>query len=110
MPTLSTHVLDVVVGRPAEGVTVTLTPADGDKTGEVVRARTGVDGRIAEPLGGNLAIGIWKLSFALGSYYAEQGTPAFVVNFDVTVALGEERHYHVPVLSTPHAATTYLGT
>jgi 5-hydroxyisourate hydrolase len=108
VPTVSTHVLDVAAGRPATDVEVTLSAASNDSV--VVRARTDADGRITDGLGGMLAPGVWTLSFALGPYFMRKETPGCLVNVDVTLLLNEERHYHVPMLATPNAATTYLGT
>jgi 5-hydroxyisourate hydrolase len=107
VPTVSTHVLDVVTGRPAIGVEVTLRQLDD---AEGVCARTGADGRITDGLGGTLAPGVWTLSFALGPYFMERELPGCVAKVDVTLVLNEERHYHVPVLASPNAATTYLGS
>lgn len=97
--------LDVVSGRPAIGVEVTLRQSD-DAEGEC--ARTDGDGRLG--LGGTLAPGMWTLSFALGPYFMERDLPGCLANVEVTLALNEERHYHVPMLATPNAATTYLGS
>ena len=97
--------LDVVSGRPAIGVEVTLRHADDDKG---VCAHTDADGRIG--LGGTLAPGLWTLSFALGPYFMERDLPGCLTTIEVTLLLNEERHYHVPMLATPNAATTYLGS
>jgi 5-hydroxyisourate hydrolase len=111
VPTLSTHVLDVAVGRPAEGMEVTLASAENSGHGSApVHARTDTEGRIPGPLGGVLVPGIWTLSFAVGSYYRERQGSGCVETFAVTLLLAEERHYHVPLLATPNSATSYLGT
>jgi 5-hydroxyisourate hydrolase len=106
MPTVSTHVLDVAAGRPARGVEVTLSRVDGADDATTV-ARTDAEGRIAEGLGGTVAPGLWRLTFALGSYFGEGA--GCLATLDVTLVLDEDRHYHVPVLATPNSATTYLG-
>ena len=45
MSKLSTHVLDTARGRPAAGVAVVLSVADGDGWRELARTTTNADGR-----------------------------------------------------------------
>lgn len=105
--TLSTHVLDAVSGEPAAGITVTLTDAAG---GSLATASTDADGRIAA-LGDALPAGVYRLHFDTGAYFAARQLATFypevVVVFDVTDAAGK---YHVPVLLSPHAYSTYRGS
>ncbi|MGH3644043.1 MAG: hydroxyisourate hydrolase [Mycobacterium sp.] len=104
---LSTHVLDTVSGRPAAGITVTLSDAGGVA---VFTATTDGDGRIAN-LGDALPAGIYRLHFDTGSYFAGLDIPTFypevVVAFEITDADGK---YHVPVLLSPYAYSTYRGS
>ncbi|MCW2520902.1 MAG: hypothetical protein JWR46_3521 [Mycobacterium sp.] len=104
---LSTHVLDAMSGRPATGVAVTLTDAT-DAT--LTTAVTDDDGRVAE-LGDDLAAGFYRLKFDTGSYFARLDVPTFypevVIAFEITEAKGK---YHVPVLLSPYAYSTYRGS
>jgi 5-hydroxyisourate hydrolase len=104
---LSTHVLDAMSGRPAAGVAVTLTDAAGTT---LATASTDDDGRIAT-LGDALAAGVYRLTFDTGGYFARRDVPTFypevVIAFHVTDALGK---YHVPVLLSPFAYSTYRGS
>jgi 5-hydroxyisourate hydrolase len=98
MASLSTHVLDTASGRPASGVAVSL-----ERDGAVIaRGVTNEDGRIAE-LAGSLAPGRYRLVFELD-----------VRNFFRRVALdvdiGTDPKYHVPLLVTPFAVTSYRGS
>lgn len=104
---LSTHVLDAMSGRPAVGVAVTLT----DHAGEPLTvASTDDDGRIAH-LGDDLAAGVYRLHFDTGEYFARLDVPTFypevIVAFEITDAGGK---YHVPVLLSPYAYSTYRGS
>jgi 5-hydroxyisourate hydrolase len=92
---LSTHVLDVERGRPAEGVRVELWQEDLVTTGE-----TDGDGRIAE-LGADLEPGIYRLLFRPDS--------PFFKGVGIEVAL-EDGHYHVPLLVSSYSCTTYRGS
>jgi 5-hydroxyisourate hydrolase len=110
MTTLSTHVLDTMNGRPAAGMAVALSGPDG----EIARATTNADGRCPE-LAGTLAPGRYALHFAVADYFRAQGValpdPPFLD--EVTVAFGiaaDGGHYHVPLLVSPYAYSTYRGS
>jgi 5-hydroxyisourate hydrolase len=97
MATLSTHVLDTASGRPASGVTVSL-----EKDGAVIaRGLTDADGRIAQ-LAGSLAPGRYRIVFELEGRFFRR------VALDVEI--GGESKYHVPLLVTPFAVTSYRGS
>jgi 5-hydroxyisourate hydrolase len=100
---LSTHVLDAARGRPARGVPVRLERRDGDAWERVAEARTDDDGRVRDlpPPG----MGVHRLVFdtaGLSDFY-----PEVAVAFTVTDP-GE--HYHVPLLLSPYAYSTYRGS
>ncbi len=95
MPSLSTHVLDTAVGRPAAGVRVQLTH-DGDL---VASAETGADGRAR--LADDLAAGTYRLAFAPPS--------PFFTRVELEVVL-TEGHYHVPLLFSPYGCASYRGS
>ncbi|MGD9696447.1 MAG: hydroxyisourate hydrolase [Thermoleophilia bacterium] len=105
--TCSTHVLDVVLGRPAVGVAVTLHPGAGPQE----RAETDADGRVRFAAG--LAPGVHRLSFATGEWFAAQGRaslhPEVVVAFTVP-AESPAGHVHLPLLLSPFSYTTYRGS
>ena len=108
MATLSTHVLDTSVGRPATGIRVSLESASGAALGEGV---TDADGRVAD-LAGDLPAGDLRLRFDTGSWFAGQDVTAFypevVVTFTVSGSAGE--HFHVPLLLNPFGYSTYRGS
>jgi 5-hydroxyisourate hydrolase len=107
MTHLSTHVLDAVSGRPAAGITVTLTDAAGATRATAV---TDEDGRIAS-IADPLPTGIYRLTFDTGAYFAARDVPTFypevIIAFDITDTDGK---YHVPVLLSPYAYSTYRGS
>lgn len=108
MGTLSTHVLDTSLGRPAEGVRITLHDAGGKAVGEGV---TDADGRVGTIGPELLDAGDYRLTFASGEYFAAGGTTGFypevVVVFTITDGA---QHYHVPVLLNPYGYSTYRGS
>ena len=106
MSAVTTHVLDAATGRPAAGVAVRL-----EGSGVTAQARTDDDGRVRALGPDELAPGDYRLVFDTGSWFRASGTPAFypevVVAFTVTEASG---HYHVPLLLSPFAFSTYRGS
>jgi len=105
MSTLSTHVLDAVAGAPASGIAVTLY-RDAEALGA---GTTDADGRIAA-LGEILPPGTYRLVFDTGAYFARRTVEAFYPEVSVSFVVIEERHYHVPLLLSPFAFSTYRGS
>jgi 5-hydroxyisourate hydrolase len=107
MASLSTHVLDTSVGRPAAGVRVTLESLTGTAVGEGV---TDADGRIAALGPVPLAAGDYRLSFDTGSYHRQRGTAGFYPEVVITFSVEGEEHFHVPLLLNPYGYSTYRGS
>lgn len=109
MSTLSTHVLDTALGRPAEGIRVTLERA-GDVVGSGV---TDADGRVRDlhKKDASLTQGNYRLTFYVADYFSKAGRESFfpeiVVNFRISD--GAE-HYHIPLLLSPFGYSTYRGS
>jgi 5-hydroxyisourate hydrolase len=109
---LSTHVLDAVRGGPAAGVPVRLEAVMPEGPRQLAAVLTDRDGRARESLPALLAPGGYRLAFDTGAYFAKQGIeeffyPEVVVCFTVT---DPEAHYHVPLLLSPFAYSTYRGS
>ncbi len=117
MGRLSTHILDTVNGRPAAGVRVVLHRLEGEARVPVTEARTNADGRTDAPLmtGEAMRAGTYELAFHIGDYFRGLGTPLadppfldlVPVRFSIADAAG---HYHVPLLASPWAYSTYRGS
>lgn len=108
MGTLSTHVLDTSIGRPAAGVAITLSTLDGQELGG---GTTDADGRVKDIGPETLEPGDYVLTFATGDYYRSAGQEGFYPTASIafTVAPGEA-HYHVPLLLNPYGYSTYRGS
>ena len=108
MTTLSTHVLDTERGTPAHGVTVAL--YFGDR--QLGRAETNTDGRVPDLAGGSLNPGAYRLVFAVGAYFAALGhSDPFLREVAVEFQIvADQPHYHIPLLLSPYACTTYRGS
>ncbi len=110
-PTLSTHVLDLATGDPAEGIAVTLFRLDPSGTPELVsELETDADGRIRDLLdGAELVAGEYQLAFDVGGYADEEDD--FFQSVALALRVVEiDRSYHVPLLLSPFGLTTYRGS
>ena len=107
MATLSTHVLDTALGRPAGGVRVTLTTVEGAPLGEGTTDADGRVGRIGPSL---LPLGDYVLTFGTGAYHEATGQPGFYPTVSVTFTVAADEHVHVPVLLNPYGYSTYRGS
>ncbi|WP_327110504.1 hydroxyisourate hydrolase [Nocardia sp. NBC_01730] len=105
MSTLSTHVLDAVRGMPAAGVTVTLY----QHARQLDSSATDDDGRIGA-FGAELEPDTYRLVFDTGAYFAHHEVETFYPEVAIAFAVTEERHYHVPLLLSPFAYSTYRGS
>lgn len=100
---LSTHVLDAARGRPARDVPVRLDRRDGGGWATVAEGRTDDDGRLRDlPAPG---AGPHRLVFDTSGY--SDFYPEVAVAFNVA---DPAEHYHVPLLLSPYAYSTYRGS
>ena len=108
---VTTHILDTGAGRPAAGVAVVLYARDGEGWNLVASGTTDADGR-AKDLGPELLpAGTYRLNFATGDYYEGLGTATFFPEVDLVFAVSDAgEHYHVPLLLSPFAYSTYRGS
>jgi 5-hydroxyisourate hydrolase len=132
--TLSTHVLDATSGRPATGVHVRLEQNGRDGWSEVCEGLTDADGRLKLPgpaapgpvapgpvapgpvapgpvAEAGFEPGVYRITFGSGAYFAARGTASFYPEVTVTFEMtGQGGHYHVPLLLSPFAYSTYRGS
>ena len=104
---VSTHVLDATAGIPAAGVDVVLASWDGGSWQVAERGVTGADGR--HRFSGEVASGQWRLTFATGPYFERRGIESFYPEVTIAFRVGAG-HYHVPLLLSPFAYSTYRGS
>ncbi len=121
MPTgyLTTYVLDTVQGRPAGNVLIELWSLDALAKRRILLKvlRTNAHGSTEEPLLSNdaMEVGIYEIVFAVGDYFTEQHIPAtlppFLDRIPVRFGLADpDAHYHVPLLVSPWAYSTYCSS
>jgi 5-hydroxyisourate hydrolase len=108
---VTTHVLDAVTGRPAVGVATVLEQRTEQGWSQLVAGSTDRDGRISDFGPADLDPGTYRVTFDTGAYFAARGVSGFypevAVTFDLTEA---DAHYHVPLLLSPYAFSTYRGS
>ena len=69
------------------------------------------DGRIPDFGPVDLEPGVYRVSFATAAYFAGQGLPAFYPEVVIAFSLEDPAaHYHVPLLLSPYAYSTYRGS
>jgi 5-hydroxyisourate hydrolase len=105
--TVSSHVLDAVAGRPAVGVELSLARRNDEGFFTTVHAgMTDEDGRVA---GWRTLPGLLRLRFETGDWFAAKGVEAFYPEVEIAFAV-VAGHYHVPLLLSPFAYSTYRGS
>ncbi len=126
-PKLSTHVLDTASGRPAGNMRLELHfdgPPSETASGEqipgvgemIVSTRTNGDGRTDAPLlsGSGVRTGAYRLVFFVGEYFRSIGNPdggRFLNRVSIDFIIDDKgASYHVPLLVSPWAYSTYRGS
>jgi 5-hydroxyisourate hydrolase len=117
MGKLTTHVLDTAHGCPGAALKVDLYAIDGDVRRPIKTVLTNSDGRCDAPLldGDAFSAGEYELVFHAGDYFAARGVtvpePRFVDRVVLRFGIADPgSHYHVPLLVSPWAYSTYRGS
>jgi len=113
MSPITTHVLDVAKGHPAEGISVVLEYLANGSWEELARGITNKDGRITDLLTEATALqtGTYRLSFATATYFHQCGVEGFYPSVPVIFEIRDTaQHYHVPLLLSPFGYSTYRGS
>lgn len=109
---VTTHILDVSLGKPASGVSCRLEKLDEkNHWSEIGTGTTNQDGRVENLLAGPLTKGIYRIEFFTKAYFEQRKLksfyPSVVVHFEVSEPT---EHYHVPLLLSPFGFSTYRGS
>ncbi|HEV8689859.1 MAG TPA: hydroxyisourate hydrolase [Ideonella sp.] len=117
MGKLTTHVLDTMHGSPAAGMQVTLYRVEGEGAVSVKQLALNADGRADAPLleGHDMARGRYRLVFGVAAYFRARGIalpePPFLDEVTLDFGIADDcAHYHVPLLVSPWAYSTYRGS
>jgi 5-hydroxyisourate hydrolase len=113
MSSITTHVLDTSIGRPAAGIAVVLEiESSAGRWKEIGRGATNADGRLTNLLAeGSLAEGTYRLTFETEAYFLSRAVQAFYPRVKVIFHVRDARqHHHVPLLLSPYGYSTYRGS
>ncbi|MBB5154823.1 hydroxyisourate hydrolase [Saccharopolyspora phatthalungensis] len=121
MSAVTTHVLDAAQGAAAAGVSIRLEAAKstedplagpGSQVWTLLAAGlTDDDGRIGDLGPDRLDAGDYRLTFETGEYFDRHGVATFYPRVQITFRIADpEEHYHVPLLLSPFAYSTYRGS
>lgn len=113
MTKITTHVLDISLGKPAAHVDVVLEGLASGAPEFIAKNRTSLCGRVQPSLyeGPPLPTGLYVISFALKEYFAQLETttlyPLVTVHFEL---VNPHEHFHLPLLISPGGYSTYRGS
>lgn len=117
MGKLTTHVLDTMNGCPAAGMRVQLYALKAGAAALVKELTLNHDGRADAPLleGDAFVLGSYRLVFDVAPYFRARGVslpdPPFLDAVPLDFGLADAAaHYHVPLLASPWAYSTYRGS
>ena len=117
MGKLTTHVLDTANGCPAAGMAVSLYRLGEGEPVLIERVTLNHDGRADRPLlaGAAFTAGKYRLVFGVAAYFRSRGAkldePPFLDEVPLDFGLADAgSHYHVPLLASPFAYSTYRGS
>jgi len=112
---LTVHVLDTALGRPAAGMKLSLFRIDNVVRSQLGAWNTNADGRCDAPLlaGAALTPGSYEIVFNVGAWRETAGSvdagfyDLIPIRFRVT---DPAAHYHIPLLLSPYGYSTYRGS
>ena len=110
---LSSHILDIQSGFPAQGVKISLHKLNQDNQWTKIEERTtDSNGRVKDFLEkktpeGNK--GVYKLTFHVKDYFLSQKQDTFYPFIEVVFEIKDDNHYHVPITLSAYGYSTYRG-
>jgi 5-hydroxyisourate hydrolase len=108
---LSTHVLDTALGRPACGLGVELAVLEESGFTVLCERATDDDGRVRDLVPGALEARTYRLRFQTGPYLLATHHSAFYPHVEVVFTVERAgQHHHVPLLLSPFGYSTYRGS
>ncbi len=112
MNTISTHILDISLGKTAPNVEVTLEQQNDGQWSKIGTASTDSDGRIKVfSEGFELQETVYRLTFETSAYFDSLGTESFYPFVQLVFEVRDaNQHYHVPLLLSPFGYSTYRGS
>jgi len=113
MSRVTTHVLDMSIGRPGAAVPVVLERETNAVWEVVAERRTDEGGRVGDLTGDGdeNPTGRYRLRFDVLSYFESRGVESFFPEVSIVFEVRDvDGHYHVPLLISPFGYSTYRGS
>ena len=107
---ITTHVLNIATGKPAEGIEIMLEKQNGSNWAAIKTAKANADGRVDDLMakGTKADAGVYRMTFQTGAYFKNDTFyPRAEVIFEIK---STDQHYHVPLLVSPYGYSTYRGS
>jgi len=113
---LSSHILDISLGKPATNVNVELEEYN-EATQKWIfldKKQTDDNGRIPDflPYKKDVTNQLkkYKLIFFTEDYYKNKNIESFYPSIEVIFQIKDQEHYHVPITLSPYGYSTYRGS
>ncbi|WP_288477644.1 hydroxyisourate hydrolase [uncultured Pantoea sp.] len=111
MSTITTHILDTALGKPACGVAISLEQNSPEGWFPIAEGVTDNDGRLKDLTPEPLSPGHYRLTAEIGDYFAVAGRDALYVSAQIDFVIAEAgSHFHLPFLISPWSWSTYRGS
>lgn len=114
MMIISSHVLDIAMGEPVNGMKLDLSfKLPSGKWEAIYTGKTNSDGRVVCTASGGIDFqeGTYRLEFEVGSYFKKRSVEAFYEKVTIDFIVKDlDRKYHVPLLLSPYGYSTYRGS
>ena len=114
---LSTHALDMYLGKQAAGMRIDFSRKEGDAWKLIKTVRADENGRVGEQLMSTetMSVGRYELLFYVEEYYKAAGVkltdPAYLDTVPVRIAIFDAKQsYHVPLYFSPWSILSYRGS
>jgi 5-hydroxyisourate hydrolase len=98
-----------MLGKPSSGVAVCLEEQIEAGWVRLSESATDSDGRCRD-LCPDAGAGTYRLTFAVGVYFAGLGRMSIYPEISITFLVDGEHHYHIPLLLSDNSYTTYRGS
>ena len=117
MTGLTTHVLDLTLGKPADQLEISFYTAQSDRKELIANFATNSDGRLDKPIFDqfNIREGWYEMIFHAGKYlvlrHKMKEADLFFDNISISFQIKDlKQHYHVPLLLSKFGYSTYRGS
>lgn len=111
-PPISTRVLDLTFGCPAEGVQVSLCQQIGDTWSPISEGKTNKEGRLERLINRcDFTEGCYRLKYGISDYYKRRDVPSFHPFVDIVFNVNDtEIKHQISLFITPFGYSTFRET